>query len=185
MINHTILFLTSVAGFAVSFVLGVRTETGKKVVDTVVLKLPIISTIVKEVNSARTARTLSSLLASGVDVVSAFDITRDVLQNGYYKKVLKEAEANIQKGVPVAEIFIKNEKLYPPIVGAMIEVGEETGKLPDMLLSVAGFYEAEVAQKTKNMSTIIEPFLMVVIGAAVGFFAVSMITPMYSLMSGI
>ena len=184
LINNTILFLVLLGVIIISFLTGIRTNQGKRIVDTFLLKMPLISTLTKEINSARTARTLSSLLSSGVDVVASFDITQDVLQNSYYKKVLKEAKDNIQKGVLVADIFIKNEKLYPPIVSAMIEVGEETGKLPEMLLSVAEFYEGEVAQKTKNMSTIIEPFLMVIIGTIVGFFAVSMITPMYSLMGG-
>jgi len=85
----------------------------------------------------------------------------------------------------MSSIFKTHEKYYPPLVNEMMAVGEETGKLPEMLLRVATFYEDEVDQKTKNMSTIIEPFLMVFIGAVVGFFAVSMITPMYSLTSGL
>ncbi|AKM83867.1 TPA: hypothetical protein DCZ46_00840 [Candidatus Campbellbacteria bacterium] len=169
----------------VGIVLGFKTERGRKLIDTLVLKIPFVSTIAVEVNSARTARTLSSLLSSGVDVLSSFDITKDVLQNSHYKKIMDQAKINIQKGDPLAELFTKNEKLYPPVVSAMIEVGEETGKLPDMLSSLADFYEEEVDQKTKNLSTIIEPILMVFIGAAVGFFAVSMITPMYSIMGNI
>jgi len=183
--GHPITFALSGLGIIFLLILGFKTERGKRIVDTILLKTPLVSTITKEINSARTARTLSSLLASGVDVVSAFDITEDVLQNSHYKKVMVEAKKNIQKGLPVADIFIKNEHLYPPIVSAMVEVGEETGKLPEMLSSVADFYEEEVAMKTKNLSTVIEPILMVFIGAAVGFFAVSMISPMYSIMDNI
>ena len=185
LIHHTISFISLVLFFVFSILFGLKTQQGKNFLDFILLKIPVISTITKEVNSARTARTLSSLLASGVDVVASFNITKEVLQNHYYKEILFLAENNIKKGIPIADIFIKNEKLYPPIVSAMIEVGEETGKLPEMLLNIADFYEGEVAQKTKDMSTIIEPLLMIFIGAAVGFFAVSMITPMYSLMSGI
>lgn len=180
-------FLLTLLGAFVIFMitLGFKTDKGKRIVDTFVLKIPFISTIAIEVNSARTARTLSSLLSSGVDVISAFDITKDVLQNSHYKKVMEEARQNIQKGDPVAQVFVNNERLYPPVVSAMIEVGEETGKLPDMLFSLADFYEEEVEQKTKNLSTIVEPILMVFIGIAVGFFALSMISPMYSIMGSI
>lgn len=185
LINNTVIFnsILFVVIFLIS--LGFKTKRGKEIFDIIVLKIPVISTMIKEINSARTARTLSSLLSSGVDVVTAFDITKDVLQNHYYKSILIEAKNNIQKGVPIADIFLKNEKFYPVIVSAMVEVGEETGKLPEMLLSIADFYEEEIDQKTKNISTIIEPVLMVVIGFAVGFFAISMITPMYSLMNTI
>jgi type IV pilus assembly protein PilC len=82
----------------------------------------------------------------------------------------------------MADVFINEEKLYPPLVGELIAVGEETGNLPDMLRQVAVFYEKEVDQKTKNMSTIVEPILMLVVGAAVGYFALAMISPIYSVM---
>ncbi|MFC1801944.1 type II secretion system F family protein [Patescibacteria group bacterium] len=183
--ESTVLAIILLIGLSVFawFVSG--TKFGKRSFDFVILRMPIISGIVKEVNSARTARTLSSLLSSGVDVVTSFNITLDVLQNFYYREILENARDSISKGGVLSKVFTENEKLYPPLVGAMIEVGEETGNLPEMLLNIAEFYENEVTQKTKNMSTIIEPFLMVIIGGAVGFFAISMISPMYSLMNSI
>jgi type IV pilus assembly protein PilC len=154
---------------------------GKRFLDTVVLKLPVIGTLVKEVNAARTARTLSSLLGSGVSVVDSLHITADVLQNSHYKKVLQEAGRKIQLGSPISTVFVEAEKIYPIYMGEMIAVGEETGELGSMLSKVAQFFEGEVEQKTKDMSTIIEPILMIIVGAGVGFFALSMISPMYSL----
>jgi len=133
----------------------------------------------------RTARTLSSLLSSGVEVITAFSIAREVIQNSYFREVLAEAQKQIQKGLQIAPAFSQNEHLYPPLMGELISVGEETGGLSTMLLQVATFYENEVEQKTKNMSTIIEPILMVVIGIAVGFFALSVISPIYSLSNAI
>jgi len=176
--------LFTIVGFALITLGGVvafRTKRGKRVFDWTFLHVPVISGIVKQVNSARTARTLSSLLSSGVDMVVALSITADVLQNSYYKPIIKQAEERVQKGENISEVLSKYEHLYPIFVSEMVSVGEETGKLAEMLKNVAIFYEREVTQKTKDMSTIIEPFLMVFIGVAVGFFAVAMLSPMYSL----
>lgn len=183
--GHIILTLAFIALAIVGALFAVKTKQGKKGTEFVLIHLPVIGEITKEINSARTARTMSSLLSSGVDIVVATQITADVVQNSYYKGILHEVEQKIQKGEPMAEIFLKNEKLYPPFVGEMISVGEETGQLAQMLLGVAGFYENDVDQKTKDMSSIIEPFLMVFIGLGVGFFAVSMIMPIYSLSNSI
>jgi type IV pilus assembly protein PilC len=162
-----------------------KQEKGKRFFGFVFLHAPIISGLVRQTNAARTARTLSSLLSAGVPVIRAVEITCDVVQNPFFKDVLVKAQEVIQKGTPMASVFHEAEHLYPAFLGEMVAVGEETGELPEMLSRVASFYEDEVSQKTKDMSTIIEPILMVVIGAAVGFFAISMIQPIYSLSSAI
>lgn len=179
------LSLISLFGLIVFLWVSARTKGGKRMFDFVFLRIPLISELVKESNSAKTARTLSSLLTSGVSVVEALDITKDVLQNSYYKEVLEKAKHNIEIGAPMSEVFANADHLYPVFVGEMISVGEETGDLGGTLLKVALFYEEEVDQKTKDMSTIIEPFLMLFIGAAVGFFAISMISPIYSVVDKI
>jgi type IV pilus assembly protein PilC len=149
------------------------------------VRIPVIGKIVKHTNSAYTTRTLSSLLSSGVDVLGALSITEEVLQNDYYKDILREAQKNVEKGNPLSETFIKHEKLYPILVGEMVSVGEETGQISNMMSEIATFYEGEVEQKTKDLSTIIEPILMVVIGAGVGVFAMGMIAPIYSISDSI
>jgi type IV pilus assembly protein PilC len=160
-----------------------RTVVGKGVVHAVILHLPIIGSLVQEVNTARTARTLSSLLGSGVDVVESVNITSTVVQNVHFRKVLEQASEAIKKGDLMSKTFGEYDKLYPVFFAEMMSVGEETGKIGEMLLGVAHYYEDDVEQRTKDMSTVIEPFLIVIIGAAVGFFAVSMIQPMYSLVN--
>jgi type IV pilus assembly protein PilC len=177
------LILAVVLGFGL--VSLVRAKFMAKYVDFIVLRLPMISVMSKEINTARTARTISSLLVSGVSIVRALEISKDVVQNVYYKKILDEAKIAIEKGEPLSEIFRDNSRLYPIMMSEMMQVGEETGKLSDMLLEIALFYENEVESKTKNLSTIIEPILMLMIGGAVGFFAVSMISPIYSVMDKI
>lgn len=170
---------------AFSFYAIFRAKFMAKYIDFVLLKIPIVSNLTKEMNTARTARTISSLLFSGVSLTRALEITEDVVQNVYYKKVLEQAKKAIEKGAPFSEAFEANTKLYPIMMSEMIQVGEETGKLSDMLLQIALFYEEEVENKTKNLSTIIEPVLMIFIGVGVGFFAISMISPLYSILGSI
>ena len=179
--NNFLLFGLGILGLVATTAAFFRSPLGKKIFHKMVVKLPIVGNIVKEVNVARTARTLSSLMSSGVDIVVALSVTQDVLQNMFYKNVLKEAQALVEKGDPMSGVFIEHEDLFPAFVGEMMAVGEETGKTSEMLLNVAVFYEEEVDQKTKDMSTVIEPVLMVFIGIAVGIFAISMLAPTYSL----
>ncbi len=185
MSQHSILVLGGIVSIVMGFIYFLRTTLGKKIFHLVFTKIPVIGVIVKEVNAARTARTLSSLLKSGVDVISAINITEDVVQNVYYKAILAEAAARVEKGTALSEIFIEKTNFYPVLVGEMIAVGEETGQISIMLEEMAHFYEGEIDQKTKDLSTIIEPILMVVIGGAVGFFALAMIAPIYSISDSI
>jgi type IV pilus assembly protein PilC len=182
LVNYTLVTIASFFAFIGLFIAFARTANGKRLIESAILPIPVIGTLVKETNSARTGRTLSSLLSSGVHVLHALEITEEVIQNTHYKEVLSEARTKVQSGAPIAGVFIEKEKLYPPLVGELIAVGEETGNLPDMLQQVAEFYEGEVDQKTKNMSTIVEPILMLVVGVAVGYFALAMISPIYSVM---
>ncbi len=179
--NHGLIALLGFTAFVASFVWAAKTRIGKQILHFTYIHLPVIGVLVKQTNSAYTSRTLSSLLSSGVDVISAINITEDVLQNVYYKRVLKEAAVHVEKGSPLSEVFIAHENIYPILVGEMVSVGEETGQISQMLTEIASFYETEVEQKTKDLSTIIEPILMVVIGAGVGFFALAMIAPIYSI----
>ncbi len=184
-IHHTILFIVSAVAVIIAVVFIVSSRRGKKILGNILFHLPLFSSLVKKINSARTSRTLASLISSGVDVLEALDITKDVVQNEKFKNVLEIARSDIQKGVSISESFKKNQNIYPVMVGEMMAVGEETGELSNMLLRLADFYEEEVAEATKNLSTIIEPVLMIIIGAVVGLFAVSMIKPMYSMVGGL
>lgn len=167
------------------FVWWIKTPAGNRIFNWVVMRLPVVGFIVKEVNVSRIATTFGSLLGSGVEITRSLEITEDVIQNPYYKPVLAEARESVQKGAPISSVLEKHEFLFPPLITEMAAVGEETGKVSELFNRVGGFYSDDVEQKTKNISTIIEPVLMVFIGIAVGFFAISMLTPMYSLTSSI
>jgi type IV pilus assembly protein PilC len=170
---------------AVFLKIFLTTENGKRTVSFLAINIPLISNIVIKVNCARFARVYSSLLKSGVSVVEALKIVSRTLTNHYYKIAFGEAIEQVQKGVNLSKIIEKNSRVFPVLVAQMVEVGEETGKTESILLKLAEFYEEEVNNITKNMSSIIEPVLMIIIGSAVGFFAVSMLQPMYSIMDNI
>jgi len=159
-----------------------KTKSGKLVFDTLVLKLPIISPIIKKTYSAHTVRTLSSLIIAGVPIVRSLEIVSNSLENLYYKKAITQAVEQARKGGKLAEALKGREDIYPNLVFQMLEVGEETGETADILKKLAEFYEEEVGNATKNLSAVIEPVLMLIIGAVVGFFAISMIQPIYSIM---
>jgi len=181
LVENTLAVLIGILLFVVCLVAFLRSRAGRNFSDIVTVHLPVIGEMIKEFESARTARTLSSLLSSGVEIVVALDVTIDVLQNHLYKEALVRARTAIEKGESMSAVFIEHDKLYPLFVGEMVAVGEETGKISEMLMGVADYYEEEVDQKTKDLSTIIEPVLMIIIGIGVGIFAISMLAPTYSL----
>ena len=180
--NHGIFIFLGFAALAGLFFWSIKTPKGKKYFDYFLLRLPVINGIIAKVNMARFSRTLSSMIASGISIVEALEIISNTLGNTYYKESTEEACQYIQKGIELSEIIGRYDKLYQPLMVHMIEVGEETGTLESTLKQVAEFYEGEIEQITSNMSSIIEPILMLVMGGAVGFFAVSMLQPMYGIM---
>ncbi|RJQ34892.1 type II secretion system F family protein [Candidatus Parcubacteria bacterium] len=185
LVNYTVLALGGLVALGAAVYVAARTPVGRRVFDLVFLRMPLIGVMVREVNAARTARTLASLLSSGVDVLASLEIVGEVVQNSYFRKVIAEARQGVSQGQPLSAAFTRREDLYPAFVGEMMSVGEETGEVTEMLKRLAIFYEEEVDRKTKDMSTIVEPFLMIFIGVAVGFFAISMISPIYQLSENI
>ena len=160
--NNLVLTFLIIIGIFFGLYLLLRAKFMAQCIDFIVVRIPIVGNLTKELNTARTARTMSSLLSSGVPIIRA-----------------------VEKGAPFSQAFSAHQNLFPTMMSEMIQVGEETGKLSDMLLQIALFYEEEVENKTKNLSIIIEPLLMIVIGAGVGFFAISMISPLYSILGSI
>ncbi len=185
MTSHILLVLALISAVVVGSIAFVRSKQGSAVVLTGALHLPVIGELVQETYSARTARTLASLLTAGVPVLEALAITKDVVGAAAFAAVIEEAQTRVKKGEALSKAFAEHTALYPVLMSDMLAVGEETGTMAKMLAQIAEFYEADVAEKTKDLSTIIEPVLMLLIGAVVGVFAVSMIAPIYSLSSAI
>ena len=185
MAANSLLVLAAIVLLVAGGVIFVRSRVGGSIVLTGALYLPVIGELVRETYTARTARTLSSLLSAGVPILEALSITKEVVHAKVFAKVVEEAEEQVKKGGLLSASFVEHTRLYPILMSEMLLVGEETGKVAEMLKQIAEFYEMDVADKTKDLSTIIEPILMLFIGVVVGVFAVSMIAPIYSLSSAI
>ncbi|HUW71937.1 MAG TPA: type II secretion system F family protein [Candidatus Humimicrobiaceae bacterium] len=173
--------------FVLAFLLGraAKTETGKRIIDKLTLRAPIISPIIRKINTAYTTRTLSSLIAAGVPIIRSLEITSGTLGNIYYKSAITTVAERVKKGEKIAQALEPYENIYPSIVIQMVAVGEETGETSGILAQLAEFFEEEVSNATENLATVIEPVIMLIIGAAIGFFAVSMIQPMYTMIGAI
>lgn len=183
--NHGILVAVGFIASAVFLKIFTMVPAGKKAIGFLAVNMPLINSFTIKINCARFARIYSSLLKSGVSVIESLKIISQTLTNYYYRNAIEDGISQIQKGINLSKITEKTPKIFPLLVTQMIQVGEETGETETVLLKLAEFYEDQVNQISKNMSSVIEPVLMIVIGSAVGFFAVSMLQPMYSIMDNI
>lgn len=149
------------------------------------LYMPVFGKIFRGVNLANLVRTLGLTLKSGIKVVEAITITADSLSNLVYQDALKELAEEVKRGEAIAPYLGRFPRLFPLVMSQMIAVGESSGNLSETLLYLSEFYESEVNDLTKNLSTILEPMLMVMMGVIVGFIAISIITPIYEVTSSI
>jgi len=180
MIEYWYLFIIMMVVLAIVARVSLKTKKGGKIVDKISLKLPIVSPIISGSNTAYTARTLSSLISSGVPIVKALTITSKTLTNFYFREAMSESAKEVKKGIKLSDALAPYSEIYPFSFAEMIAVGEETGETSDILEKLADFSETEVENLTNNLASVIEPVIMIV-----GFFAVSMIQPMYSMLGGL
>jgi general secretion pathway protein F len=154
-----------------------RTPKGKLAWDGFLLKTPVLGSLLQMLSIARFARTLATLLASGVALLEAMDIVRNVLQNAVLENVITDAIGSIREGQSIAEP-LKRSGRFPPIVTHMISIGEKSGQLEGMLESVADSYDASVETRVQMLTSLLEPLMIVVMGGAVGFIALSILMPL-------
>lgn len=180
--NNMIITLLVLFSLPVAFLFLKKKPKIKRFLHFLILHAPIVKNISQKVNTARFARSLSSLLGSGVSIVKALEIISESLENVFFQEALLDSAKKVQKGSTLNKSIEPYSNLFPPMVTQMIKVGEETGSSEEVLGQLADFYEKEVEEMTKNLSSIIEPLLMMIIGGAVGIFAISVLQPMYTIM---
>jgi type IV pilus assembly protein PilC len=160
-----------------------KTESGRKRWDRIKLRIPMkIGQVVLKVTMARFSRTLSTLIAAGVDIIKALEITGTTAGNWVVEEALIGVRARVHEGVPIAQPLVENP-VFPPMVSQMVKIGEETGELEKMLGKIADFYEDEVDAAIASLTAIIEPLMMIGVGAMVGVIIISMYLPMFKLLS--
>ncbi|MBI3396840.1 type II secretion system F family protein [Candidatus Woesebacteria bacterium] len=160
-----------------------KTEVGKKQIDTLIFKLPIIGPLQQQIMLTELTRTLSMMVGAGVSILEGLNITSEVMGNAVLADALEDSAKQVEKGFPIAYSFARHPEAFPYILSQMVAVGEETGKMEEVLKKVSHIFEIESDQKVKALTTAVEPIIMVILGIGVGFLVIAVILPIYNLTS--
>ena len=159
-----------------------KTAKGKTIYDTYILKLPIIGPLKTKVILTEITRTLALLVESGIPIIEALEIVAGAADNDLFSQSIKTAAKDVERGIPLAAAIGKYEH-FPPLVGQMLAVGEETGKVDEVMFNVSKYFETESEQAIKGLTTAIEPLMMILLGVGVAFLVIAIILPIYNLTS--
>ena len=182
-------FVGSIFGFlifvgAIAMVVGIKvwygTPGGRMVIDTIILKIPVLGVLMRKIAVARFTRTLGTLISSGVPILEGLDITARTSGNAVIEKALTKVRRSLEEGKSLTEP-LKESEVFPGMVTQMIAVGEQTGAMDAMLQKIADFYEEEVDAAVKDLLTALEPIMIVFLGLVVGGVVISMYLPLFSL----
>lgn len=180
--NFWWLLLILLVGLFAGIKLITKSPTGKKLIDSLILRLPIFGKLFQRIYLVRFTRSLNTLLVGGVNISKGLKITAEVVNNDVYKKLIEETKKEVEDGNSIASVFV-NSKKVPKMVSQMMSVGEKTGRLDTILSRVTDFYSREINNIIANLMTLMEPIIMVIIGIAVGVMVAAVIMPMYNMAS--
>lgn len=184
-----------VTTFAPGFVVGaiflfigykrfVKTDMGIHIIDKAKLKIPVIGPIIRLSILDEITRTVSILISSGTSILESLTISSNVANNIWYKTAMRETGILVEKGIPLSSA-LQNQKIFPPILIQMTKVGESTGRIDDSMIKMAEYFERDLDVRVKTLTQAIEPILIITLGIGVSFLIISVITPIYSLISQI
>lgn len=158
-----------------------QTVGGKMTVDVLLLKIPIVGKIITNVSLSNFSRTFGMLVAAGIPLLNAIKIVEDVTDNGVFKNALRGAYIGVERGLSFSALLLS--PVFPRLIGQMVRVGEETGKLDEVFFKLADYFESEADHMVKNLTVAIEPIILIILGIGVGFLVISIILPIYNLTS--
>jgi len=183
--DHILIFGPAFMLLVGALIYATRTGTGQRIWHGMILKTPIIKGIALKINLAKVARTLGSLMATDMPIVDSLKLTGGVVSNVRYRASLAAIAGQVEKGKTISSELANFGGLYPPVTVQMVQVGEETGEIGNILIQLAEFYEEDVKQTMESLPTIIEPIMILILGGAVGGMAIAVIMPMFSLANAI
>src|ERR1700694_5960343 len=175
-----LLILVGLVGGIIGLKIWYGTPQGKYILDSVILKLPVIGLLMRKISVARFTRTLGTLIASGVPILEGLDITARTAGNAVVERALQQVRRSLEEGKSLTEP-LRDSEVFPGMVTQMIAVGEQTGAMDAMLQKIADFYEEEVDAAVKDLLTALEPVMIVFLGVIVGGVVISMYLPLFSL----
>lgn len=180
--NFWWLILIGIGVSGVLFKMWYKTEKGRLTFDRIMLKLPVIGILRQKVILTEFCRTMSLLLGAGISVLQALEILTAAQENVLYRNALAESSELVEKGIPLSQTISKYD-FFPPIVSQMTSVGEETGKVDEILLKLSLYFESESEQAVRNLTAAFEPLIMMVLGIGVAFLVMAIIAPIYNITS--
>lgn len=178
------IFIAAIVGLIYAFRKWHKTKDGEAVVDSTLLKLPVFGKLITQTILAEFSRTFGLLVGTGTLVVEALIETADTTGNVLFKNAIVDVSRQVEKGVTIGEAM-SAYKLFPPLLIQLVKIGEQTGKIDETLVKASEYFEREVDQTVKTLTTAMEPFIMIILGVGVAFLIISVITPIYSLISSI
>ncbi len=183
--NYGVILLIGIVVFIFSLLFILRQKFSRPFNHAVLLHIPVFQKLVHNAALARFSLTMGTLLKAGIPIIEGLSITSGAIGNYYYEKALQKVIEGVEKGTALSEILERYPKLFPPLLTRMIQVGEKSGNLEETFLYLANYYEREVDVSAKSLTTAIEPILLLIIGGAVAFLALSIITPIYNITGSI
>jgi type IV pilus assembly protein PilC len=180
--NYIIYIIIGLIILIVAIQFWAKTATGRLIIDTIKLKIPVLGNLTKKSYMAKFCRTFAGLSASGLPLLDIFRTSKDVINNVIYQDAIEKMTKKVEVGEPVSKV-IKDCRLFPAMVGQLASVGEKSGSMDVVFSSLANFYDREVDNMAANLSQLLEPILMAIMGVGVGILIISVVQPIYGLVN--
>jgi type IV pilus assembly protein PilC len=182
--NHWAVLLGALVGIIAGYKFAARTKAGRGLLDRIKLRMPLFGDLIRKTSISRFSRTLGTLVTSGVPILQALNITRETAGNTVIARAISQVHDSVKEGESIVQP-LEASGAFPPMVISMIDVGEETGQLPEMLLKIAEVYDDEVDNSVAALTSLLEPIMIVLLALIVGTIVIALFMPLIGIISGL